>query len=178
MLQEVRVDRRQVAVERPSSIHDLLQERVRATPEAVAIAAPGRDPLSYRSLLRHVEQTIDTLTQFGLGRNARVAIVLPNGPEMAVSFLAVSACATSVPLNPAYRVREFDALLSRLRASALIVQAGLDSPAISVAKRYGIPVIELTPRSEGEAGAFALEGRPCSPPARSVWATEDDIALV
>src|SRR2546427_6075014 len=97
---------------------------------------------------------------------------------MALSFLAVSACATSDPLTPAYRVREFDALLSRLRASALIVQAGLDSPAISVARRYGIPVIELTPRSEGEAGAFTLEGRPCSPPARSVCASEDDIALV
>ena len=36
----------------------------------------------------------------GVGRGDRVAIVLPNGPEMATAFLAVAATATTAPLNP------------------------------------------------------------------------------
>ncbi|MDW8445146.1 MAG: hypothetical protein RML45_13470 [Acetobacteraceae bacterium] len=36
-----------------------------------------------------------------------MAIVLPNGPEMAAAFLAVATAATTAPLNPAYREDEF-----------------------------------------------------------------------
>ena len=57
----------------------------------------------------HVFQTINAMA---IGRNDRVAIVLPDGPEAAVAFAAVAAAATSGPLNPAYRAGEFDSNLS------------------------------------------------------------------
>ena len=64
--------------------------------------APGRSPLTYSHLYRHINDVVQTLHVMGLGRDDRVALVLPNGPEMAVAFLAVAASATCAPLNPAY----------------------------------------------------------------------------
>ena len=43
-----------------------------------------------------------------LAGSDRVAIVLPNGPEMATAFLSVASAATSAPLNPAYRQEDFE----------------------------------------------------------------------
>jgi len=88
---------------------------------APALSAPGRNPLTYGQLLGRIEQTIETLRTFGMQRQDRVAIVLPNGPEMAVSFLAVAAGATCAPLNPAYRPDEFEFYMRDLGAKALIV---------------------------------------------------------
>src|ERR1700733_13177448 len=72
-----------------------------------AVLAPGRTPLTHAGLFSLTEQTRDALHRCGVGRNDRVAIVLPNGPEMAVAFLAIGAVATSAPLNPGYRLNEF-----------------------------------------------------------------------
>src|SRR5687767_15175025 len=50
-------------------------------------------------------------------RNDRVAMVVPNGPEMASAFLSISSGATLAPLNPAYRAPEFDFYLLDLARS-------------------------------------------------------------
>src|SRR5512147_2045742 len=60
-----------------------------------AIAAPGVAPLSRGRLLQQIDATVGALRALGIKANDRVAIVLPNGPEMAVSFLAVASGATA-----------------------------------------------------------------------------------
>lgn len=59
-----------------------------------------------------LKQTVDyiqrSLIENGFSKNDRIALVLPNGPEMAVAFLGVSTVAISAPLNPAYQVPEFE----------------------------------------------------------------------
>jgi len=82
--------------------------------------------------------------------------VLPNGPEMAAAFVAIAAGATTAPLNPSYLEGEFDFFLSDLRARALVVPQGFDSPARAVAARRGIPMLELLPDAAGPAGNFTL----------------------
>ena len=139
-------------------IRYLLEAHAERTPDAVAIAAPGRPPLTYDRLLTHVKTVVETLNALGVGRSNRVAMVLPQGPEMAVALLAVAAGTTCAPLNPAYRSNELDFYLSD-NAKALMVQSGIDSPAIAVAQRRGIPVIELSPVLEAEAGIFTLRGK-------------------
>src|SRR6058998_2269119 len=96
----------------PSCIHDLLEAHAKQAPSSVAIAAPRRISLSYGRLHSHVIDTVSRLNELGLGRNDRVALVLPNGPEMAVAFLAVAAGAIATPLNPAYRHHDFDFYIS------------------------------------------------------------------
>ena len=125
--------------------------------EAAAIGAVDRPPLTYGGLRRQVAATIAALNRAGIGRGDPVAIVLPNGPEMATAFIGIAAGATAAPLNPAYRADEFDFYLTDLGAKALIVQAGAETPARAVAQRHGIPVLELAVPSGAPAGVFELQ---------------------
>src|SRR2546428_8852334 len=138
------------------SIHDVLATQAKRTPDAIAIAAPRRTSLTYGRLCSHMGHVVQTLNAMGLGRNDRIAIVLPHGPEMAVAFLAIAAGATSAPLNPAYQANEFDFYLSDLHAKALLIQSGIDSPARAVAHQRGIPILECAPVFEAEAVLFTL----------------------
>ena len=160
------------------SICDLLFLQAQRCPDSVALAAPGRRPLSYARLAEHLEKVVGSLNSMGIGRNDRVAIVLPNGPEMATAFLSVTSGATCAPLNPAYGAREFDFYLSDLNAKALLTLSGMDSPASSVARNHGIPIIELVPNFEAEAGLFALTGEKGASPAAGGYAQPGDAALV
>jgi len=113
----------------------------------------------------------------GIGRGDRVAMVLPNGPEMAASFIAIACGATTAPLNPAYRAEEFEFYLSDLNAKALVILEGMESPALAVAKARAIPIVELVPGHK--AGDFTLHGATGSgAAAKTGFADENDIALV
>jgi acyl-CoA synthetase (AMP-forming)/AMP-acid ligase II/acyl carrier protein len=162
----------------PSCIHDLLEAHAKQAPNAVAIAAPGRISLSYSRLHSHVIDTVSRLNELGLGRNDRIALVLPNGPEMAVTFLAVAAGATAAPLNPAYRHHDFDFYISALHPKAIIVSSRTDLPVLGVARARGIPVIELSFVREQECGLFTLRGEPQICPTHTGFAQPDDVALV
>ena len=136
----------------------LLEHQASRIPDAPAILAPGRAPLTYRRLHQHVESTGRTLRRMGVGRGDRVAVILPNGPEMAVAILSLAASATCVPMNPAYGAEELDRYFAALALRALLTQAGIDSPARRAAVARGVRVIELSAASDAEAGLFALAG--------------------
>ncbi len=85
----------------------LLELIAQGADDAEAIAAPERVPLTYGRLRRHLADTVAALNHLGLGRADRVAMVLPNGPEMAAAAIAVAAGATAAPLNPTYLGQEF-----------------------------------------------------------------------
>ena len=129
----------------------------RATSEAVALDGPGQESLSYGALLNLVENTVSTLNRYGIHRNDRVAIVLPNGAEMAAAFIAVSCGATAAPLNPAYRKAEFDFYLSDLDAGVLIVEEHSNSPSLESARELNIPVLIVNKGTSPGAGEFELE---------------------
>ena len=165
------------------TLTDLLAKGADAAP---AIGAPGRPSMSYAQLREQIARTAQALRAAGIDNADRVAIVLPNGPEMAVSFLAVAACCASAPLNPAYKADEFEFYLGDLNARLLIADARANSPAIEVARRLNVPVALLHAHSDGPAGAFTLEfsgndaARAGSSARGSVQtdAVPDDIALV
>ncbi len=148
--------------------------------DAPAIGAPeGVKSLSYRDLQALARRTVETLNGLGIGRGDRVAIVLPNGPEMASSFIAVAAGAATAPLNPAYRAEELEFYLGDLKAKALVLEAGVDSAARATAKKMSIPVLELTADRSRGAGWFTLatSGAASGRPAREGMGEKDDTAL-
>jgi oxalate---CoA ligase len=146
---------------------------------ANAILAVERAPLDYAALRRQVGATIAALNGLGLGRNDPIAIVLPNGPEMATAFIAIAAGATAAPLNPAYRADEFEFYLTDLGAKALITLAGADTPARAVAARHGIALLELGVPEGAPAGGFEREGSASAGASvRGGPATADDVALL
>ena len=145
-----------------------------------AIGAPGRPWLTHAGLRDQVQRTIADLNRMGIGRNDRVAIVLPNGPEMAAAFVAIAAGATTAPLNPAYKTDEFEFYLSDLNARALLIQQGMESPSCAVAAARAIPIIELIPNADGPAGSFVMQP-PSSlfgSPIHGGAAAAQDVALV
>jgi acyl-CoA synthetase (AMP-forming)/AMP-acid ligase II len=124
---------------------------------ATAIGAPELAPLAWGGLRDLASRTIDDLNARGIGRGDRVAIVLRNGPEMAAAFVCMAAGAATAPLNPGYRQDEFDFYLGDLQPKALVVEAGVDSPARKVAAKQSIPLVELHPQTSAGAGSFRLE---------------------
>jgi acyl-CoA synthetase (AMP-forming)/AMP-acid ligase II len=144
----------------------------------LALGAPDRAGLTYAGLRALAARSVAALNAAGIGRGDRVAIVLPNGPEMAAAFVALGSGATTAPLNPAYKTDEFDFYLSDLNARALVIARGMDSPARGVAAARGIPVIELV--AGAAAGDFSLvapaglAGAAASPG----FAGTSDVALV
>jgi acyl-CoA synthetase (AMP-forming)/AMP-acid ligase II/thioesterase domain-containing protein/acyl carrier protein len=143
-----------------------------------ALLAPGRAVLFYQDLRNQIKEVAEVLNSFGIGRSDRVAIVIPQGPEMAVGVLAVAACATAIPLNPNFRRAEFEFYFSNIRPKALLTQFRFDSPAGEVARKHGISVVELYPDYEGPAGCFRLSADFIGEPVESGLAEPNDIALV
>src|SRR5437762_10475911 len=94
-----------------------------------ALLSDGHEPLSHQQLQNQVAVTLTALNPLGVGRGDRVAIVLPQGPDLAVTFLAVAAGATAAPLNPAYVEKVLLFYLKDLQGRAVILPQGSDSPA-------------------------------------------------
>ena len=167
----------------PSTIRQLLENGRDAAP---ALLSPGRPPLTYAGLRKHVDHMTGVLRGLGIGRNQRIAIVLPNGPEMASAFVTFASAATTAPLNPAYRADEFDFYLSDLKPAVLVVARGDEGPATQVARKRRIPVLalgkedilpagtfDLVPESNEDAALLAKRGA-----SRDSAPEPDDIALV
>ncbi len=146
--------------------------------DAVAIAGHGAPPLTYAALRALVDRAGAKLNDLGVGRGDRVAIVLPNGPDMAAAFLCVASAAAAAPLNPAYRQDEFEFYLGDLKAKALIVEAGSESAALHAAGKLGVALITLMPEPEAGAGAFRISGDAGSAAARPGPTEADDVALI
>ncbi len=159
----------------PTTFSSLIAAQAAAAP---AILGAGRPALSFGRLAALQAETVAALNGWGIGRGERVAIVLPNGPAMAAAFLAVGAGAVTCPLNPAYRADEFRFYLEDLKARALIVGAGAETPARAVAAELGVQVLELTEPAGFPAGAFTLAGGAPGAAANPGMAEPDEIGLI
>jgi len=142
-----------------TTLPELLAYQANAFSAMPAIEAPSRQALSYNSLWEQVSYTVNVLKAAGVCPTDRVALLLPNGPEMAVAFLAAASVASAAPLNPAYRAKELEFYFSDLRPKVLLVDSRLDTPARDLAPSYGATVIDLVSLPDAAAGIFTLPGR-------------------
>src|ERR1043166_1536296 len=161
-----------------ASVYDYFAAQSELSPNAPAITAPGRLPLTYSRMRSQLEEIRKSLNAFGFGRNDRIVTVLDNGPEMAVAFMGLASCVTAVPLNPAYRADEFKFYLSRLNAKALFVNAEDQTDVKELAHQLGLRIIQLVPQPDSEAGVFELHCRANGAVTQTGFAHTDDIALI
>ncbi|MEL6206436.1 MAG: AMP-binding protein, partial [Pseudomonadota bacterium] len=146
--------------------------------DAPALGAPGRGWLSYGGLRELTATTRARLRSAGVGATDRVAIVLPNGPEMAAAFVTIAQAATTAPLNPAYREEEFAFYLEDLKARAIVVEAGYDGPALAAAKRLGLTILRLAKTDAQPAGTFTLSAEGPTEAAADGAPAPSDVALI
>lgn len=91
-----------------------------STGPAFLASIDGRLPMSHSQVRNFLQEFGDTLKSLGVGRGHRVALVLPNGPELALAILAVSQWAACVPLSATGAVAELSADLQRCGADLVI----------------------------------------------------------
>jgi len=139
----------------PTTMNGLL---LSADPTARAIGAPGRAWLDFAGLCGLSARIIRQLREFGIAASDRVAIVLPNGPEMATAFVTIVQAAATAPLNPAYRLEEYAFYLGDLRAKALVVPEDYTGPALAAAKLLNMVILRLHFNLQDPAGTFWLTG--------------------
>jgi acyl-CoA synthetase (AMP-forming)/AMP-acid ligase II/aryl carrier-like protein len=172
------IDRRTRTAAPVGTIHAMIRDRARQSPDAVAIATLRGVELTYNDLVSQVDQVIAVLRDRGIGPADRVAIVLPNGAALAVMFVAVASAAVCAPLNPQLRPRELEIALVDLRVRALIVSSDeAGRRAATTASALGVDVIQL------QSDAVHLDG--WLPAAQrhaarrtAVTDTDSDVALV
>lgn len=155
----------------------LIADHADHNPAAVALLAPGRVPLTYARLHAEIREHAHVLGALGIGREDRVALLLPNGPEAAVGFLATSAICVCAPLNSVCTANEIDAALFHLKPKVLIASPDLDAGKRAVAAKHGISVVTATPALKREAGVFTLSAS-SERGANDVLPRPNDVALL
>jgi acyl-CoA synthetase (AMP-forming)/AMP-acid ligase II len=129
--------------------------------------------LTHDSLAEVVARLADGLRRHGVAKGDRVAVVLPNGPEIVELLLAVAALgAAAAPLNPAYTETEYRFYLDDLAPRLLVVPA--ESAGVARAAAGGLPVAELAITS-GHDPELGGDGAPGDPAADG---GADDVALL
>jgi oxalate---CoA ligase len=159
-------------------VPDLLAGWAERAPDAPAILAPGRAPLTYGALGRHADETGRTLRRLGVGDQDRIALIVPNGPELATAVLEVAAHAIAAPLNPDLPGGDLALALEGLRATAVVFPAGQGGQARAVAEARGLAVLDLVALTDEPAGLFALDGQPRSRRAPDRRVGPDDVAVL
>ena len=140
--------------------------------DRIAVSAPDRTDLSYEGLTQQIQRIGGDLRELKITGNDRVAVVLPNGPAMAASFVSLAPWCAVAPLNPAYTEEEFEFYLEDLEASALLVLKDSETVARKVAKKLQITVIEISECDQ--SGSFAMLDSGREPVERSL----DEISLI
>ncbi len=160
-------------------MHTTLKALIAQHPDAAAaIGAPDRTWLSYGGLRALSEQVKAELRASGVEPQDRVAIVLPNGPEMATAFVTIAQSATTAPLNPSYREDEYAFYLEDLKARAIVLAEGEDGPAFAAAKRLGMTILRARVPEGAEAGVFSLQADGETDAVQGEAPTETDVALI
>ncbi|TMH59343.1 MAG: AMP-dependent synthetase [Betaproteobacteria bacterium] len=156
----------------------LIADHARRDPDALALLAPGRPALTFGALLREVERIGLSLAAAGLGRGNRVAVALPNGPELAMAVLAVSDCTTCVPVNPALDEAACALLLKTCRVDALLIPDRSDSTAEQIARALGLLTFRVVSRDDEPAGTMQLVTDARLNPRLPEPVQPDDLALL
>ena len=122
----------------------------------IFLTSEKNEKLSYGEFKIFNEKISRQLAATNVKNNDRAAIVLPNGPLMASSFLSISSYMSAAPLNPSYKQEEFEFYLDDLKPKFLLVEPNSKSLAVIAAKNLNIPVFEMRISDNQPLGTFEL----------------------
>src|SRR5882724_7753401 len=127
---------------RDKCVHELFEEQVKRTPEAVAVVFEDAN-LTYGELNRRANQLAHYLRGLGVKPDERVGICVERGLEMVVGLLAIlKAGGAYVPLDPAYPVERLRYMLEDSAPVVLLTQGHLQELLGGI--RESLPVLDLT----------------------------------
>lgn len=124
--------------------------------DLIFLTSEKNEKLSYGEFKIFNEKISRQLAATNVKNSDRAAIVLPNGPLMASSFLSISSYMSAAPLNPSYKQEEFEFYLDDLKPKFLLVEPNSKSLAVIAAKNLNIPVFEMKISVNQPLGTFEL----------------------
>ena len=124
--------------------------------DLIFLTSEKNEKLSYGEFKIFNEKISRQLAATNVKNSDRAAIVLPNGPLMASSFLSISSYMSVAPLNPSYKQEEFEFYLDDLKPKFLLVEPNSKSLAVIAAKNLNIPVFEMKISDNQPLGTFEL----------------------
>lgn len=129
----------------PSVVH-MLAEAAGTAPGREALVCGGVR-LSYAAYAGAVEGTARRLAGQGAGPGTRVALLLPNGPDLAIAIYAAMATgAQAVPLNPAYTLHELEPILADATPAITLAAPGAAERLAPLLARLGLaPALAVGP---------------------------------
>ena len=111
---------------RDRCVHELFEEQVRHTPEAVAVEMEG-SWVSYRELNARANLLAKHLRQMGVSPDTRVAIYVGRSLELVVGVLGIlKAGGAYVPLDPRYPSERLAYMVEDAKASVLLTQTAAE----------------------------------------------------
>ncbi|MBO0833326.1 MAG: AMP-binding protein, partial [Actinobacteria bacterium] len=144
-----------------------------------ALIVPDSDQvISHAQLAAQIETLAQQLAGHGVRRGDRVALCLPNGPDIVVLLLAITALgAAAAPLNPAYTEPEFAFYLGDIVPRLLLIPAGGAAAASAAGAAMGTTVIGVQASTDGPPELVGSDG-PAVPQRSFEPGGPDDVALV
>ena len=143
-----------------SPIRTLLDCLCASTDPAIYAPDISRPPLAHQELRSFVANfSLPHSSRYArLGRNDRIMVVLPSGPENAVALLAMSTYHSCAPINANCTTAELldDALRLRARAIVTTVDVAKKLDVGTLEAELGCDIILLHKRTSGSAGLFDL----------------------
>lgn len=140
----------------------------RATPDRLAVVAPGGERVSYGELHRRANQLVHALRARGLGRGDGIAILLPNGVEFLVAVLAANQAGMFyTPLNHNLVGAEISYILENSEAKAFIAHEKFAAAAIAAVAENaaeGLSCFSVGAIASFEPLAEVLTAQPTSEP--------------
>jgi natural product biosynthesis luciferase-like monooxygenase protein len=115
----------QVDYRRDRGVHELFEEQVARTPEAVALVFDELE-MTYAELNARADRLAATLRRLGAGPDVLVGICVERSLEMMVALLAIHKAGSAyVPLDPTYPAERIAFMLRDSRAPVLVTQRSL-----------------------------------------------------
>ena len=143
----------------------------------VFIQAPDESDITYKDLLKYVDNTFNQLSSLNIKKEERIALALENGSAMACTFVAIASNFTSCPLNPAFTKEEFKFYYDDLKVKAVIIEENKLIQAREAAEELSIEIIDLKKKTSSNFIKLNIEinntNKNYSPDSN-----EDDIAMI
>ena len=153
----------QVTYPQDRLIHDLFEDQVERSPDAVAVVYESQS-LTYAQLNSRASQLARYLIRSGVGPDERVGICVERGLEMVTGLLGIlKAGGGYVPLDPSYPVERLQYMLEDASPKVLLTQARLmESLPFSEAKVIALDAqwseIAQLPTTDQDAATLSLTG--------------------
>src|SRR5580698_1138986 len=114
------------------------------------IVPDSAEVLTYAQVASRVEALAQRLADLTVRRGDRVALALPNGPDIVLLLLAITALgAAAAPLNPAYTEAEFGFFLDDIAPRLLLIPASGNAAASAAAATAGTALVGVRPDGDG-----------------------------